>query len=329
VFRLAAIFTIGATIIPTAALSAIVSRVYTFTDGSVLTASQLNTEFNNLVDGVNSITDDNITSGAAISPAKISSTIAGAGITRDGTSGALSVVVDNSTVEFSGLTLRQKDLGTTTAKLANSGVTTAKIADLNVTEGKIANSAVSLNKIAANAVATVNILDQNVTTAKLENEGVTSAKIAPNAIVTAQIVDSSVTNAKINNGEIAGTKLVSSIDLPGNSAKENGKNLVVSSTNASTSLAIIRGISPAAGGSPAAGEGEGFSTTRNSIGNYTVAFTTAFADTPAVTANVVGGFIPVAITAVSTTGFTYQTGTTSLSTTLSDRALSFTAVGAR
>src|SRR6188768_2211676 len=93
------------------ASAAVVSRVTTFTDGSVLFASDLNAEFNNLVDGVNNINNDNIIAGAAIAPSKISSSIAGSGLSRDGSSGVLTVNVDGSTIEIGGSGLQVKDGG--------------------------------------------------------------------------------------------------------------------------------------------------------------------------------------------------------------------------
>lgn len=105
-------------LLSTQASAALCSRVYNFTDGSILTASQLNTEYNAIINCVNGIDNANITTSAGISPIKISSTIDGDGITRNGTTGALSVSVDNSTIEISGDAIQVKDLGITYAKLA-------------------------------------------------------------------------------------------------------------------------------------------------------------------------------------------------------------------
>lgn len=63
-----------------------------------------------------------------------------------------SSAVDGSTTELTtGATpaIAVKDLGISTAKLANSGVTTAKIADANVTEAKIADGAITFAKAAS------------------------------------------------------------------------------------------------------------------------------------------------------------------------------------
>ncbi len=131
------------------AIAAPVSRVTNFVDGNVLTASQLNSEFNNVISGVNSITDAQIASGAAIAPSKISAVIKGTSIARDGTTGALSVKTDNVGIESSGDNLQLKDVGVTAAKLATNSVQTAKIVDLAVTTAKIADGAVTQAKRAA------------------------------------------------------------------------------------------------------------------------------------------------------------------------------------
>lgn len=79
---------------------------------------------------------------------------------------------------------------------------------------------------------------------------------------------------------ITGTQVSNNINLPGNTVQENGKNIIVSNTNASTSsLCIIRGnISPAGG----LILGEGFTTVHNGPGDVTITFTTPFAEVPVI-----------------------------------------------
>ena len=72
-------------------VAATATRVFTFSDGSILTAAQLNNEFDNIISTLNNIDEDNISTSAAILPGNIDSTIAGTGVTVDG-SGVLSVV---------------------------------------------------------------------------------------------------------------------------------------------------------------------------------------------------------------------------------------------
>lgn len=58
-------------------------------------------------------------------------------ITIAGSTATLSVNVDNATIEKESDALRVKDLGITTAKLANNAVTTVKVTDKNITFAKI------------------------------------------------------------------------------------------------------------------------------------------------------------------------------------------------
>lgn len=122
------LFTVLAIFLANQAQAAVCSRTLTFADGSVLTATQLNDEFNALISCVNSIDQDNISNSANISPAVISSSIAGDGISRNGSTGVLAVNVDNSTLEINADTVRIKDSGVTTAKINDGAVTTAKLA---------------------------------------------------------------------------------------------------------------------------------------------------------------------------------------------------------
>jgi hypothetical protein len=113
-------------------LAAPVSRVTNFSDGQVLTASQLNSEFNNVITGVNSINNAQIASNAAIDPSKLSAAIKGDAINRDGITGALSAKADDVTLEVASDSLRIKDLGVSTAKIAAGAVTQAKRAALDI-----------------------------------------------------------------------------------------------------------------------------------------------------------------------------------------------------
>jgi len=152
---------------------------------------------------------------------------AGDGLSQSGN--AINVNVDNSSIEINSDSLRLKDAGITTAKIADSQVTTAKLADdaittakildSNVTTAKLAADAVTNAKVADDAIATSNIIDANITTAKIADanittakiadDNVTNAKLADDAVTTAKIVDSNVTTAKIADANITNSKLAS------------------------------------------------------------------------------------------------------------------------
>jgi hypothetical protein len=171
-----------------AAHAAVISRITTFSDGSILYSSDLNAEFNNIVNTVNSLDNANLASNANISPAKLNPIIAGDALGVNSTTSALEVKTDGSTMETSGDAIRVKDVGITTAKLALSSVTTQIIADSSVTTAKLA----------AGAVTGAVIADGSITTAKLADANVTTAKLALNSVTTQLIADSSITHAKLS-----------------------------------------------------------------------------------------------------------------------------------
>lgn len=162
--------------------AAVVSRIYNFSDGSILTALQLNSEFNNLVNGVNSLDDTNIITNANIDPVKLSSTIAGDGLARNGSTGILSVGVDGVTIETAGDAIQLKDLGITNAKIAEATITGTKLVDGTIGSTKIADGNITSAKLASDSVTTIKILDANVTGAKIAASTILSGNIADGAV---------------------------------------------------------------------------------------------------------------------------------------------------
>jgi microcystin-dependent protein len=100
-----------------------ISRVTTFTPNTTILSSEVNSEFNNVIAAVNSLDNDNIAASANIAATKISAAIAGTGITRNGSTGALTPNVDDSTIEVSSSNLQVKDGGITSTKLASATLT--------------------------------------------------------------------------------------------------------------------------------------------------------------------------------------------------------------
>lgn len=80
-------------------MSAAATQVNTYINGNILTADQLNSEFSNIYTTLNSIDNENISTGADIDPAKISSTIGGEGINRL-PDGSINAAVDGVTVKI-------------------------------------------------------------------------------------------------------------------------------------------------------------------------------------------------------------------------------------
>ncbi len=78
---------------------------------------------------------------------------------------------------------------------------------------------------------------------------------------------------------ITGSNIVSNVNLAGKAVQENGLNVVVSNTNATNSLAIVRGK---VAGNGTTISGEGFSVSHPATGQYNITFSSAFADLPAI-----------------------------------------------
>lgn len=115
-----------------------------------------------------------------------------------------------------------------------------------------------------------------------------------------------ITASQIANGTITGTQIASSVNLNGKAVQEASKNVVVSNTNATNSLAIIRGE---VGGGGTVASGEGFSVVRTGgVGNYAyvLTWTAAFGDNPTVVASsaTTSGLIAVIQATPSTSGAT-------------------------
>lgn len=148
-------------------------------------------------------------------------------------------------------------------------------------------------------------------------------------ITASQIANTTITATQIANSTITGTQVASNINLPGNAAQENGKNIVVQNTNTTTSLCIIRGT-VAANGTVA--NGEGFSSSYAGSGNYNITFTSAFSDTPVV---VTTGFnspstsCTAVISSLSSSGVTVSTRNAGGGGTAIQSEFCFIAIGQR
>jgi len=110
-------------------------------------------------------------------------------------------------------------------------------------------------------------------------------------------------------------------------ATSSGLNVVVSNTNATNSLAIVRGnvSSPTTVNS-----GEGFSVTHNGTGDYTITFTTPFADAPAFTAvSASGNNNTIAVNAAVPGSVRFLMYTANTTNTRRDDDFTFIAIGQR
>lgn len=142
------------------------------------------------------------------------------------------------------------------------------------------------------SAAKVQLKALGVTAAKLAADSVTTVKILDSNVTTAKINDLAVTTAKLAAANVTAAKMESSINLPGDLVKENGKAVVVSNTNTTKSLAIIRGYFNSSG---TAQGGEGFSSSQAGTGLYSIFYDSAFGDAaiPVCVAGTVGNSVSI------------------------------------
>ena len=180
----------------------------------------------------NAVTSDKIQSNA-VTEAKIATSVAGDGLSG-GNGSPLAVSVDDSGIEIASDTLQLKNLGVSTAKLADNSVTSAKILNANVTGPKLA-ATVAGNGLIQNGSGNLDIsagdglefsgvniqvklgagleiqggaidvevddstLEVNVSNGEVQvkNLGITSGKLANASVQTAKIGDDQVTFSKV------------------------------------------------------------------------------------------------------------------------------------
>lgn len=130
----------------------------------------------------------------------------------------------------------------------------------------------------------------------------------------------------VNPHSLDGTSLINNIGLNGKAVQESGLNVVVSNTNATNSLAIVRGTVNTS--SAAIMAGEGFSVVRNGSGDVTINFTAAFGDTPVVVASSEGGTGPNTAQVISPISTSVRILSFVVSTK-ADNVISFIAIGQR
>ncbi len=164
----------------------------------------------------NAITTVKITN-ANVTPAKISPGANNQVLVTDGTGvvvwmdkAAFGAIADQVTIEGDGTTanpFRVKDLGITTAKLADGAVTTIKLSDGTVTTLKLADGSVTTPKLASDAVLTGNILNETILSADIKDGEIATVDLADNAVTSEKIIDGEVATADLMNNAITYAKI--------------------------------------------------------------------------------------------------------------------------
>lgn len=237
-------------------------------------------------------------------------------------SGTASVVYDNigKTYVFQSATNIAANLDSGSLILRNLSPNSTYAVTLSPPAGLSANSALTLPPLPAStrmlSLSSAGVINTAVAgvilTADIGAAQVTGAKIASATIGPSNIIVSSLT----------GVLFAANPDFP-LTPKSNGKNVIVSNTNAGTGLEIVRGI-VAPGGTVYNGEGWTVSS-HPSPGVYVITLTTAMFDTPAVTSNTISsGSSYIAISSATTSSFVLTNASGA-----DDSFVSFIAIGLR
>lgn len=123
---------------------------------------------------------------------------------------------------------------------------------------------------------------------------------------------------------LTGSMFANNPNFPGKSVQAGSQNVVVSNTNTTNGLAVIRGVVTSTGSITS---GEGFTITHVGTGDYKINFSTSFGDIPAVTVTIhsAGGMVQI----FSTSSSLAEIFTLSAGGANADFAFSFIAVGER
>lgn len=196
--------------------------------------------------------------------------------------------------------------------------------------------------LSAAQIITAQIGDLQVTTAKLADASVTSDKLDTDLEIsgtfTAQEIDIG-TVTLIQDGAFLLSN--SGIQFTANTKAAVGSfgddRTLVAYSNLGVSLPIVTSAAPSthglkiirgelsAGGTP--GTGEGFTAVRNSLGNYTITFTTPFSDTPVITFVGIGNNVTYNVQTINSTTVNFLSSV--FGPGLTDSALFFIAIGQR
>jgi hypothetical protein len=154
--------------------------------------------------GADAVTTAKILDGNVVA-SKLNSDVAGNGLTT--TSGVLSVLVDNSTIEISSDTLRVKNGGITAVKLNSDVAGSGLVSSLGVLSVNVDSSTIEISS--------------NI--ARVKDLGITAAKLAADSVTTAKILNANVTLAKLASASVDSTKLAAGVYYNATASTSGGK----------------------------------------------------------------------------------------------------------
>lgn len=191
-------------------------------DGAIITSKLADGSVTNIKIAADAVTTDKILDGtiatadlanASVTTAKIAPGSVNQVLVTDGSGSvawmnkdAFGAIADQVTIQGLGTTASPflvKDLGITTAKLADGAVTNIKLANDAVTTDKIADGTIATADLADNSITTAKLVDSSVTTAKILDAAITNAKLANDSVASANIIDGTILSADIADGTIA------------------------------------------------------------------------------------------------------------------------------
>lgn len=186
------------------------------------TAQQLDSDFNAMVDLINTLAGAINNTAAGVFPGANNPLNANKLPTTDGLGNVSWTFVNPNNLSVNAVqTPHIQDAAITTNKIQIQAVGANQLADGAVTTAKIIDNAVTAPKIIDNAITTVKILNNAVTTAKILDNAVTTPKIIDNAVTTVKIIDNAVTTPKINDNAVTSAKITDSAVTPAKISSAN------------------------------------------------------------------------------------------------------------
>ncbi len=174
----------------------------------------------------------------------------------------------------------------------------------NITSGPAISLGITGSNIASATITTDKIALLTITGANMANGTVTNVQIGTETIIANNIANVTIPGGKLINGTITGTQIATDVDLNGKSPTVSSKKIVVSNTNNTNQLAIVRAGFSATPSTVTIVNGEGASGSYVGTGHYQITWDSPFLDTPTVTVTAIspsGTVIPINLGTVDST----------------------------